>query len=64
MCLVLAVKPNGFSPVPVFVSKLDNIAEFNYDPSSDVIFDTWFRRYEDMFDVEFDHEVSWKVRIL
>ncbi|CAH8549964.1 unnamed protein product [Schistosoma intercalatum] len=41
------------------------ISEFLYDPDANITFDTWFRRYEDLFKVDFaDRDDSWKVRLL
>ena len=43
----------------------NNISEFHYDPDSNVTFDTWFRRYEDLFKIDFaDQGDEWKVRQL
>ncbi|CAH8839295.1 unnamed protein product, partial [Trichobilharzia szidati] len=42
-----------------------SISEFVYDPDANVTFDTWFRRYEDLFRVDFaDKDDAWKVRLL
>ncbi|KAA3675571.1 uncharacterized protein DEA37_0000796 [Paragonimus westermani] len=41
------------------------ISEFVYDPHANVKFDSWFRRYDDLFLIEFaTQEDSWKVRLL
>ena len=42
-----------------------SISEFLYDPDANITFDTWFRRYEDLFKVDLaDRDDSWKVRLL
>ncbi|VDQ01713.1 unnamed protein product [Trichobilharzia regenti] len=42
-----------------------SILEFVYDPDANVMFDTWFRRYEDLFRVDFtDKDDAWKVQLL
>ncbi|KAK4474317.1 hypothetical protein MN116_000402 [Schistosoma mekongi] len=44
---------------------INSIAEFNYDPEANVTFDTWFRRYEDLFMFDLaSQDDSWKVRLL
>jgi hypothetical protein len=56
-------------PSPSSVPSIDGIAnsisEFSYDPEANVTFDTWFRRYEDLFRVDFAaQDDAWKVRLL
>ncbi|KAK4470004.1 hypothetical protein MN116_000030 [Schistosoma mekongi] len=56
-------------PVPNSTLSVDgiinSIAEFNYDPEANVTFDTWFRRYEDLFMFDLaSQDDSWKVRLL
>lgn len=42
-----------------------NITEFSYDPESNVIFETWYRRYEDLFIVDGEKlDDAAKVRLL
>ncbi|CAH8821042.1 unnamed protein product, partial [Trichobilharzia szidati] len=42
-----------------------SMSEFIYDPAANVTFDTWFRRYEDLFRVDFaDRDDAWEVRLL
>nr|CAX83692.1 Gap-Pol polyprotein [Schistosoma japonicum] len=44
---------------------INSIAEFNYDPEANVTFDTWFRRYKDLFMYELaSQDDAWKVRLL
>ena len=41
------------------------VTEFLYDSDANITFDTWFRRYEDLFKVEFsDRDYVWKLRLL
>ncbi|CAH8429237.1 unnamed protein product, partial [Schistosoma bovis] len=43
----------------------NSIAEFHYDPDSNVTFEMWFRRYEDLFKFDFaNQDDAWKVRLL
>nr|CAX83703.1 Gag-Pol polyprotein [Schistosoma japonicum] len=43
----------------------NSIAEFHYDPDSNITFDMWFRRYEDLFKFDFaTQDDAWKVRLL
>ncbi|CAH8591082.1 unnamed protein product [Schistosoma margrebowiei] len=43
----------------------NSISEFHYDPESNVTFDMWFRRYEDLFKFDFaNQDDAWKVRLL
>lgn len=43
----------------------NSITEFNYDVDSGCTFDAWFKRWEDMFRVDFNRQNdSWKVRLL
>ncbi|CAH8603980.1 unnamed protein product [Schistosoma rodhaini] len=43
----------------------NSICEFNYDPDSGIIFDSWFRRFEDTFRVECSNlDDAAKVRLL
>ncbi|KER31443.1 hypothetical protein T265_02351 [Opisthorchis viverrini] len=42
-----------------------NIAEFHYDPDVGLTFDSWFRRYEDIFNGKRKHkDGAWRMRIL
>ena len=54
------------SAIPQSADGLANsISEFVYDPEANVTFDTWFRRYEDLFRVDLsDKDDAWKVRLL
>lgn len=46
-------------------SIVNSICEFNYDPDSGIIFDSWFRRFEDTFRVECSNlDDAAKVRLL
>ena len=43
----------------------NSITEFHYDPEADVTFESWFRRYEDLFRIEYSKfSDDWKVRLL
>ncbi|CAH8430770.1 unnamed protein product [Dicrocoelium dendriticum] len=43
----------------------NSITEFSYDPNAGLTFESWFKRYEDVFRVELgDHDDDWKVRLL
>ncbi|KAH9581803.1 hypothetical protein MS3_00008831 [Schistosoma haematobium] len=43
----------------------NSIAEFHYDPDSNVTFEMWFRRYDDLFKFDFaNQDDAWKVRLL
>ncbi|VDP20613.1 unnamed protein product [Schistosoma margrebowiei] len=43
----------------------NSISEFHYDPESNVTFDMWFRRYEDLFKFDFANlDDAWRVRLL
>ncbi|CAH8633242.1 unnamed protein product [Schistosoma bovis] len=43
----------------------NSIAEFHYDPDSNVTSEMWFRRYEDLFKFDFaNQDDAWKVRLL
>ncbi|KER21195.1 hypothetical protein T265_10422 [Opisthorchis viverrini] len=54
------------SSVPQSVDGIaGSINEFCYEPSAGITFDAWFRRYEDLFRVDFSlQDDSWKVRLL
>lgn len=42
-----------------------SIIDFLFDVDNNVTFDTWYRRYEDMFNVDFaQQDDAWKVRLL
>ncbi|VDP73403.1 unnamed protein product [Schistosoma curassoni] len=61
-------QPSSFNPTNTAPS-VDGIAnsffEFHYDPESNVTFDMWFRRYEDLFKLDFaNQDDAWKVRLL
>ena len=50
---------------PSIDSISSSISEFHYDPESNVTFDTWYRRFEDVFNIDFaNQDDSWKVRQL
>ena len=43
----------------------NSITEFAYDPAAHVTFETWFKRYADMFKSDLAaQDDSWKVRLL
>ena len=58
--------PASSPALPQSVDGITNsISEFTYDPDANITFDTWFRRYEDLFRVDFaDKDDAWKVRLL
>ncbi|VDL92534.1 unnamed protein product [Schistocephalus solidus] len=42
----------------------DRITEFLYDPQTHITFDSWYKRYEDLFSVELAaQDDAWKVRL-
>ncbi|BHF73004.1 hypothetical protein SprV_0401607700 [Sparganum proliferum] len=42
-----------------------NITEFFYDPQTQIIFDSWYKRYGDLFSVDLAaQDDAWKVRLL
>ncbi|BHF78836.1 hypothetical protein SprV_0602195100 [Sparganum proliferum] len=42
-----------------------SIAEFLYDPQAHITFDSWYKRYEDLFSVDLAaQDDTWKVRLL
>nr|VZI26200.1 unnamed protein product [Spirometra erinaceieuropaei] len=42
-----------------------SITEFLYDPQAHITFDSWYKRYEDLFSVDLAaHDDAWKVRLL
>ncbi|CAH8499886.1 unnamed protein product [Dicrocoelium dendriticum] len=50
---------------PSVDSLINGITEFSFDPDSGLIFDTWFRRYEDIFRTELSNlDDPSKVRVL
>lgn len=43
----------------------NGITEFHYEPDAGMIFDSWFKRYEDIFNVELkEKDEHWRVRLL
>nr|VZH91149.1 unnamed protein product [Spirometra erinaceieuropaei] len=43
----------------------DSITEFLYDPQAHITFDSWYKRYEDLFSVDLAaQDDAWKVRLL
>ena len=43
----------------------NSISEFTFDPDSGLTFDTWFKRWDDIFRTEFSKfDDAWKVRLL
>ena len=53
------------SPSSSIDSLANSITEFCYNPESGLTFDTWFKRWEDMFQTDFRcQDDSWKVRLL
>ena len=61
-----AKEPAATSSVPESTFSISNtISEFLYDPESNVTFETWFRRYEDLFQTDLAaQDDAWKVRLL
>ena len=56
--------PSTVAPTS-FENAASSITEFIYDPHGHVTFETWFKRYEDLFNVEFAvRNDDWKVRLL
>ncbi|VDD75812.1 unnamed protein product [Mesocestoides corti] len=54
---------------PASTSSIDglsnSISEFSYDPENGVTFESWYRRYEDLFRVDLaSQDDAWKVRLL
>ncbi|GAA52970.1 hypothetical protein CLF_109243 [Clonorchis sinensis] len=57
--------PNSASDTNSVDSIANSITEFHYDPDAGLTFDSWFRRYEDVFQVELKHkDDAWRVRLL
>jgi hypothetical protein len=43
----------------------NSITEFHYEPDSGLIFDSWFKRYEDIFKVELKHkDDAWRLSLI
>ncbi|CAH8561864.1 unnamed protein product [Schistosoma margrebowiei] len=61
-------QPSSSNPIttaPSVDGITNSISEFHYDPESNVTFDMWFRRYEDLFKFDFaNQDDAWKVRLL
>ncbi|CAH8585253.1 unnamed protein product [Schistosoma margrebowiei] len=61
-------QPSSSNPIttaPSVDGIANSISEFHYDPESNVTFDMWFRRYEDLFKFDFaNQDDAWKVRLL
>ncbi|GAA50209.1 hypothetical protein CLF_104235, partial [Clonorchis sinensis] len=62
----LKIQPPNSAPDTNSVDSIANsITEFHYDPDAGLTFDSWFRRYEDVFKVELKHkDDAWRVRLL
>ncbi|VDP30701.1 unnamed protein product [Schistosoma mattheei] len=59
------LQPSTSSSTTALDGIANNIAEFLYDHDSNVTFEMWFRRYEDLFKFDFANEDdAWKVRPL
>ena len=44
---------------------IGSIAEFLFDPEANVTFDSWYKRYEDLFTIDLsEQDDAWKVRLL
>ena len=54
------------STVPQSVDHtISSITEFLFDPVANVTFDSWYKRYEDLFNVDLsEQDDAWKVRLL
>ena len=43
----------------------NSITEFTYDPDAGMFFESWFKRYEDIFNIELkNQDDAWRVRLL
>ncbi|KAH9588111.1 hypothetical protein MS3_00000116 [Schistosoma haematobium] len=66
--LTSSTQPSSSNPTataPSIDGIANSISEFHYDPESNVTFDMWFRRYEDLFKFDFaNQDDAWKVRLL
>ena len=61
----LSFQSSSNSQSDKYDSIANSICEFNYDPDSGIIFDSWFRRFEDTFRVECSNlDDAAKVRLL
>ena len=58
-------QPGATSSVTSGEQAANSISEFMFDPLANITFDSWFKRYEDLFQVEFAiRDDAWKCRLL
>ena len=58
-------KPEAVKPSASVDAIVNSITEFSYDPDAGLTFDSWFKRYEDIFRVDLvENDDAWKVRLL
>ncbi|VDD78288.1 unnamed protein product [Mesocestoides corti] len=61
--------PQSSQAAPTSLPSIDgltnSISEFSYDPENGVTFESWYRRFEDLFRVDLaSQDDTWKVRLL
>ena len=62
----LSLSAQSPSTVPQSVDHaISSITEFLFDPGANVTFDSWYKRYEDLFTVDLSEQDDvWKVQLL